>query len=158
MVVHIDEATTEVAVISSGSIVYSQSVRVGSDKMDEAIAAHMKRAHDLTINEQTAGRVRMTIGGAVAFDPRLSMEVNGWNMAADTPSAAVVNSDEIRAALSETMSAVVEAVLIALERTPHELAADIVDKGIVLTGGDLLTNLDVLLREQTGLAVRTNVR
>ena len=154
MVVDIGGGTTEVAVISLAGIVYSQSVRVGGDKMDEAIVAYMKRKYNLAIGEQTAERIKMTIGNAYTLEPQQTMEVKGRDMVAGIPKTVVVNSDEIREALTEPTNAIVEAVLLALERTPPELAADIVDKGIVLAGGGaLLKNLDVLLREETGLPV-----
>jgi rod shape-determining protein MreB len=154
MVVDIGGGTTEVAVISLAGIVYSQSVRVGGDKMDEAIVAYMKRKYNLAIGEQTAERIKMTIGNAYPLDQQLTMEVKGRDMVAGIPKTVVVNSDEIREALAEPTNAIVEAVLLALERTPPELAADIVDKGVVLTGGGaLLKGIDVLLREETGLPV-----
>ena len=154
MVVDIGGGTTEVAVISLAGIVYSQSVRVGGDKMDDSIMAYMKRKYNMAIGEQTAERIKITIGNAYPLDQQLTMEVKGREMVAGIPKTVVVNSDEIRDSLSEPLNAIVEAVLIALERTPPELAADIVDKGIVLTGGGaLLKNLDVLLREETGLPV-----
>ena len=154
MIVDIGGGTTEVAVISLAGIVYSQSVRVGGDKMDEAIVAYMKRKYNLAIGEQTAERIKMTIGNAYTLEPQQTLEVKGRDMVAGIPKTVVVNSDEIREALTEPTNAIVEAVLLALERTPPELAADIVDKGIVLAGGGaLLKNLDVLLREETGLPV-----
>jgi rod shape-determining protein MreB and related proteins len=154
MVVDIGGGTTEVAVISLAGIVYSQSVRVGGDKMDDSIMAYMKRKYNMAIGEQTAERIKITIGNAYPLEQQLTMEVKGRDMVAGIPKTVVVNSDEIRDALNEPTNAIVEAVLIALERTPPELAADIVDKGIVLTGGGaLLKNIDVLLREETGLPV-----
>ncbi len=154
MVVDIGGGTTEVAVISLAGIVYSQSVRVGGDKMDEAIMAYMKRKYNLAIGEQTAERIKVSIGNAYALDEQLSMEVKGRDMVAGVPKTVIVNSDEMRDALAEPINSIVEAVLLALERTPPELAADIVDKGVVLTGGGaLLKNIDVLLREETGLPV-----
>jgi rod shape-determining protein MreB len=154
MVVDIGGGTTEVAVISLAGIVYSQSVRVGGDKMDESIMAYMKRKYNMAIGEQTAERIKITIGNAYPLEQQLTMEVKGRDMVAGIPKTVVVNSDEIRESLTEPTNAIVEAVLVALERTPPELAADIVDKGIVLTGGgSLLKNLDVLLREETGLPV-----
>jgi rod shape-determining protein MreB len=154
MVVDIGGGTTEVAVISLAGIVYSQSVRVGGDKMDDAIVAYMKRKYNLAIGEQTAERIKMTIGNAYSLDEQLTMEVKGRDMVAGVPKTVVVNSDEMRDALAEPINSIVEAVLLALERTPPELAADIVDKGVVLTGGGaLLKNMDVLLREETGLPV-----
>ncbi|WP_441287542.1 rod shape-determining protein [Sorangium sp. KYC3313] len=154
MVVDIGGGTTEVAVISLAGIVYSQSVRVGGDKMDESIMAYMKRKYNMAIGEQTAERIKITVGNAYPLEQQLTMEVKGRDMVAGIPKTVIVNSDEIRDSLSEPTNAIVDAVLIALERTPPELAADIVDKGIVLTGGgSLLKNLDVLLREETGLPV-----
>ncbi len=154
MVVDIGGGTTEVAVLSLAGIVYSQSVRVGGDKMDDAIMGYMKRKYNLAIGEQTAERIKIHIGNAYPLEKQLTMEVKGRDMIAGIPKTVVVNSDEIRDALSEPINAIVDAVLTALERTPPELAADISDKGIVLTGGGaLLTNLDVLLREETGLPV-----
>ncbi len=154
MVVDIGGGTTEVAVISLAGIVYSQSVRVGGDKMDDAIVAYMKRKYNLAIGEQSAERIKMTIGNAYPLEQQLTMEVKGRDMVAGIPKTVVVNSDEIREALAEPINAIVEAVLVALERTPPELAADIVDKGVVLTGGGaLLKNIDVLLRDETGLPV-----
>ncbi|MSP25233.1 MAG: rod shape-determining protein [Myxococcales bacterium] len=154
MVVDIGGGTTEVAVIALAGIVYSQSVRVGGDKMDEAIMGYMKRKYNLAIGEQTAERIKIQIGNCYPLDRQLTMEVKGRDLIAGIPKTVVVNSDEIRDALSEPMHAIVDAVLTALERTPPELAADISDKGIVLTGGGaLLKNIDVLLREETGLPV-----
>jgi len=154
MVVDIGGGTTEVAVISLAGIVYSQSVRVGGDKMDDAIQAYLKRKYNLAIGEQTAERIKMQIGNAYPLDQQRTTEVKGRDLVAGVPKTVVVNSDEIREALAEPTNAIVEAVLLALEKTPPELAADIVDKGIVLTGGGaLLANLDVLLREETGLPV-----
>jgi rod shape-determining protein MreB len=154
MVVDIGGGTTEVAVISLAGIVYSQSIRVGGDKMDEAIVAYMKRKYNLLVGEQSAERVKCAIGNAYPLDEPLTLEVKGRDLVAGVPRTVVVNSDEIRDALAEPINAIVEAVMTALERTPPELSADIVDKGVVLTGGGaLLKNLDVLLREETGLPV-----
>ena len=154
MVIDIGGGTTEVAIISLAGIVYSQSVRVGGDKMDEAIVAYMKRKYNLLIGEQTAERVKCNVGNAYADGDVQSMEVKGRDLVAGVPKTVVVNGDEIREALMEPINSIVEAVLLALERTPPELSADIVDKGIVLTGGGaLLKSLDVLLREETGLPV-----
>ncbi len=154
MVVDIGGGTTEVAVISLAGIVYSQSVRVGGDKMDEAIAAYLKRKYNMAIGEQTAERIKIETGNAYPLAVMRTCEVKGRDLVAGVPKTVVVNSDEIREALTEPTNAIVDAVLQALEKTPPELAADIVDKGIVLTGGGaLLQNLDVLLREETGLPV-----
>jgi rod shape-determining protein MreB len=154
MVVDIGGGTTEVAVISLAGIVYSQSIRVGGDKMDEAIVAYMKRKYNLLVGEQTAERVKCQVGNAYPLDEPLTMEVKGRDLVAGVPRSVMVNSDEIRDALAEPINAVVEAVMSALEKTPPELSADIKDKGVVLTGGGaLLRNLDILLREETGLPV-----
>ncbi len=123
MVVDIGGGTTEVAVISLAGIVYSQSVRVGGDKMDDSIMAYMKRKYNMAIGEQTAERIKITIGNAYPLEQQLTMEVKGRDMVAGIPKTVVVNSDEIRDALNEPTNAIVEAVLIALERTPPELAA-----------------------------------
>jgi len=122
--------------------------------MDEAIVAYLKRKYNLLIGEQSAERVKCTIGNAYPSDEVETMEVKGRDLVAGVPKTVVVNGDEIRDALSEPINSIVEAVMTALERTPPELSADIVDKGIVLTGGGaMLKNLDVLLREETGLPV-----
>ena len=154
MVVDIGGGTTEVAVISLAGIVYSQSIRVGGDKMDDAIVAYMKRKYNLLVGEQTAERVKCQVGNAFPLDEPLTMEVKGRDQVAGVPRTVLVNSDEVRDALAEPIHAIVEAVMAALEKTPPELSADIKDKGIVLTGGGaLLRNLDILLREETGLPV-----
>ncbi|MEI6093029.1 MAG: rod shape-determining protein [bacterium] len=154
MVVDIGGGTTEVAVISLSGIVFSKSVRVGGDKMDEAVINYIKRKYNLLIGERTAENIKINVGSAYPDDEPRTMEVKGRDLVAGVPRTVVVNSDEIRDALSEPINAIVEAVKGSLERTPPELAADIVDKGIVLTGGgSLLRNLDILLREETGLPV-----
>jgi rod shape-determining protein MreB len=155
MIVDIGGGTTEVAVISLAGIVYAQSVRVGGDKMDEAIVQYMKRKYNLLIGERTAEAVKIGIGSVYAVnDEVLRMEVKGRDLVSGIPKTMEVDSTEIREAMSEPINTIVEAVRIALERTPPELAADIVDKGIVLAGGGAyLKNLDILLREETGLPV-----
>jgi rod shape-determining protein MreB len=154
MIVDIGGGTTEVAVISLSGIVYSNSVRVGGDKMDEAIINHVKRRYNLLIGERTAELIKISIGTAYPTPEIHSMEVKGRDLVAGVPKTLEIKSDEVLEALQEPINAVVESVKIALERTPPELAADIVDKGIVMVGGGaLLRNLDVLLREQTGLPV-----
>lgn len=156
MIVDIGGGTTEVAVISLAGIVYSQSVRVAGDKLDEAIVQYVKRKYNLLIGERTAEEVKITVGNAYP-DPEEknpTMEVKGRDLVAGIPKTVTVNSVEIRESLREPINAIIQAVRIALEKTPPELAADIVDKGIVLAGGGaLLRNLDVLLREETGLPV-----
>lgn len=154
MIVDIGGGTTEVAVISLAGIVYSRSVRVGGDRMDEAVTNYVKRKYNLLIGERTAENIKITVGSAYPDEEVRTMEVKGRDLVAGVPRTVVVDADEMRDALSEPVNAIVEAVRVALERTPPELAADIVDKGIVLTGGGaLLRNLDILLREETGLPV-----
>ncbi len=154
MIVDIGGGTTEVAVISLAGIVYSRSIRVGGDKMDEAIIQHIKRRYNLLIGERTAEQIKIDIGNAYPFEEPRSMQVKGRDMIAGVPRTVEITSDEVREALSEPVSAIVETVRVALERTPPELAADIVDKGIVLAGGSaLLQNLDLILREETRLPV-----
>jgi rod shape-determining protein MreB len=156
MIVDIGGGTTEVAVISLAGIVFSSSVRMAGDKMDEAIVHYMKRKYNLAIGERTAERIKIEIGSAYPDADRVerSMEVKGRDLVAGLPKTLVIASDEVREALSEPINAIVEAVRLALDRTPPELSADIVEKGIVLAGGGaLLRNLDILLREETGLPV-----
>jgi rod shape-determining protein MreB len=154
MIVDIGGGTTEVAVISLAGIVYAKSVRVGGDKLDEAIVQYIKRKYNMLIGERTAEQIKIEIGSAFPEEELHKMEVKGRDLVSGIPKTLEVDSNEIREALSETVNAIVEAVRIALERTPPELAADIVDKGIVLGGGGAnLRNLDVLLREETGLPV-----
>jgi rod shape-determining protein MreB and related proteins len=154
MVVDIGGGTTEVAVISLAGIVTSRSIRVAGDKMDDAISNFVKRKYNLLIGERTAEQIKKKLGNASPPPERDSMEIKGRDLIAGIPKTLEVTSDEVREALEEPVSAIVESVRSVLERTPPELAADIVDRGIVLTGGGaLLRNLDVLLRDQTGLPV-----
>ncbi len=154
MVVDIGGGTTEVAVISLAGIVFAKSVRVGGDKMDEAITQYIKRKYNLLIGERTAENIKINIGSAAPLEDLESMEIKGRDLVAGVPQTIEVNSDEIREAMTEPLNAILEAVRISLERTPPELAADIVDKGIVLTGGGaMLRNLDLLMREETGLPI-----
>jgi rod shape-determining protein MreB len=154
MVVDIGGGTTEVAVISLAGIVTSRSIRVAGDKMDDAIVNFVKRKYNLLIGERTAEQIKKKLGNAAAPAEPETMEIKGRDLIAGIPKTLVVSSDEVREALEEPVSAIVDAVRSVLERTPPELAADIVDRGIVLTGGGaLLRNLDVLLRDQTGLPV-----
>ena len=156
MVVDIGGGTTEVAVLSLGGIVYSRSVRVGGDKMDEAIIAYIRRHQNLLIGEATAERIKKEIGCAAApvEGNGVSIEIKGRDLLNGVPKEITINQRQIAEALTEPVSAIVEAVKVALEATPPELAADIVDKGIVLTGGgSLLSNLDQVLRDETGLPV-----
>jgi rod shape-determining protein MreB len=155
MIVDIGGGTTEVAVISLAGIVYAQSVRIGGDKMDETIIQYMKRKYNLLIGERTAETVKIGIGNVYSTgDDPVFMDIKGRDLVSGIPKTMEINSDEVREAMSEPVKTIVEAVRIALEQTPPELAADIVDKGIVLAGGGAyLRNLDVLLREETGLPV-----
>jgi rod shape-determining protein MreB len=154
MIVDIGGGTTEVAVISLAGIVMSKSIRVGGDKMDEAIVQHIKRKYNLLIGERTAEDIKKQIGSAYPMEEVMTVEVKGRDLVAGVPKTLTFNSDEIRDALAEPVNAIVEAVRVVLERTPPELSADIVDRGIVLSGGgSQLKNLDVLLREETGLPV-----
>lgn len=155
MIVDIGGGTTEVAVISLAGVVFSKSVRVGGDKMDEAIIQYIKRKHNLLVGERTAELIKITIGSAYPSEEIQTMEIKGRDLIAGVPKTVEISDEEIRDSLLEPINQIVEAVKIALERTPPELASDIVDKGIVLAGGGaLLRNLDVLLREETGLPVR----
>ncbi len=154
MIVDIGGGTTEVAVNSLAGIVFSRSVRVGGDKMDEAIIQYIKRKYNLLIGERTAELIKITIGSAYPGDEIQTMQIKGRDLVAGVPKTVELSDEEIRDSLLEQINQIVEAVRVALERTPPELASDIVDKGIVLAGGGaLLRNLDVLLREETGLPV-----
>ncbi len=157
MVVDIGGGTTEVAVISLGGIVYSRSVRVGGDKMDEAIISYIRRNHNLLIGESSAERIKMDIGAAAPGydgDESVFREVKGRDLMNGVPREVVVTQREIAESLSDPITQIVDAVKVALENTPPELAADIVDKGIVLTGGGaLLFRMDQVLRDATGLPV-----
>ncbi len=156
MVVDIGGGTTEVAVLSLGSIVYARSVRVGGDKIDEAIISFVRRAHNLLIGETSAERIKKQVG--IAFPPENgigeTMEIRGRDLVNGVPKELSLNQGQISEALTEPVSQIVEAVKVALEKTPPELAADIVDKGIVLTGGGaLLSKMDFVLQQATGLPV-----
>ena len=154
MVVDIGGGTTEVAVISLAGVVYSSSVRVAGDKMDEAILHYIKRKHNLAIGEHSAELIKTTIGDVMPEPPYETMEIKGRDLVSGVPKTLTIDSNEIRAAISEQVDAIIEAVKMALELTPPELSADIVDQGIVLTGGGaLLTNLDKRLTEETGLPI-----
>ena len=155
MVVDIGGGTTEVAVISLAGIVYSRSLRVAGDKMDEAIMQYIKRKYNLLIGERTAEIIKTAIGNACPDPQDLeTIEVKGRDLLSGIPKILAIDDEEIRIAISEQIDAIVETVKIALEQTPPELAADIVDRGIVLTGGGaLLKNLDTLLMEESGLPV-----
>ncbi len=154
MVVDIGGGTTDIAVISLAGIVYSKSVRVAGNEMDEAVIQYIKKKYNLLIGERTAEQIKLEIGSAFPLDEPLTMEIKGRDLIEGIPKTLTITDAEIREALSEPISIIVNAVRVALERTPPELSADIVDRGIVLTGGgSLLRNLDKLLREETGLPV-----
>ncbi|MCI0441933.1 rod shape-determining protein [bacterium] len=154
MIVDIGGGTTDVAVISLAGIVYSRSVRVAGNEMDEAIIQYIKKKYNLLIGERTAEQVKIELGSAFAMDEELSMEIKGRNLMEGVPKTIVITDAEIREALSDTVAIIVNTVHEALEKTPPELSADILDRGIVLTGGGaLLKKLDVRLREETGLPV-----
>ena len=154
MIVDIGGGTTEVALISLAGIVLSRSVRVAGDECDEAIIQYMKRAYNLMIGERTAEEIKIKVGSTYPLEQELTMEVRGRDLVAGLPKTLTITSEEIREALQETISIVVENVRVTLERCPPELAADLVDRGIMLAGGGaLLRGVDKLLAEETGLPV-----
>ena len=154
MVVDIGGGTTEVAVISLAGIVYSKSVRVGGNHMDEAILQYIKQKYNLLIGDQTAELVKTTIGNAFANNEVEHMDIKGRDLVSGIPKIIGINSDEVREAISDQLQTIVETVKIALEQTPPELAGDVVEKGIMLSGGGaFLQNLDKLLHEETGLPI-----
>ena len=156
MVVDIGGGTTEVAVLSLGDVVYARSVRVGGDRMDEAIVSYLRRQHNLLIGESTAERLKTEMGTARMPDDGVGgrIDVRGRDLLNGVPKEMEITQAQIAEALSETVQTIVEAVMTALEQTPPDLAADIVDRGVMLTGGGaLLGDLDLALREQTGLAI-----
>ncbi|HEU0094798.1 MAG TPA: rod shape-determining protein [Vicinamibacteria bacterium] len=154
MVVDIGGGTTDIAVISLAGIVYSKSVRVAGNEMDEAVISYIKKKYNLLIGERTAEQIKLEIGSAFPLDEPMTMEIKGRDLIEGIPKTLTITDAEIREALAEPISIIVNAVRVALERTPPELSADIVDRGIVLTGGgSLLKNLDKLLREETSLPV-----
>ncbi len=154
MIVDIGGGTTDIAVISLSGIVYSRSVRVAGNEMDEAIIQYIKRKHNLLIGERTAEQIKIKVGSAAPLEERLTMEVKGRNLIEGIPKTVTITDEEVREALSDAISTIVNAVRVALERTPPELSADIAEKGIVLTGGGaLLQNLDIRIKEETNLPV-----
>ena len=154
MIVDIGGGTTEVAIISLAGIVFSRSVRVAGDELDEAIVNYLKRAYNLFIGERTSEQIKLDLGSAYPLEKELTMEVKGRDLVAGLPKTVTITSQEIREALAEPVSRIVEAVRITLERCPPELSADLDDRGIVLAGGGaLLRGLDKLITEETGLPV-----
>jgi rod shape-determining protein MreB len=156
MIVDIGGGTTDVAVISLAGIVYAKSVRVASNEMDEAIIQYIKRKYNLLIGERTAEAIKIEIGSAYPLDEPVSMEIKGRDLVEGVPKTLNLTDAEVREAIAETVGILLDAVRVALEKTPPELSADIMDKGIVLTGGgSMLKNLDRRLREETGLPITT---
>lgn len=154
MVVDIGGGTTDIAVISLSGIVYSRAVRVAGNEMDDAITQYIKRKYNLLIGERTAEAIKISLGSAFPLDEPLSMDVRGRNLIEGIPKTITITDEEVREALSDAVSTIINAVRVALERTPPELSADIVERGIVLTGGGaLLKNLDKRLMIETGLPV-----
>ncbi len=154
MVVDVGGGTTDVAVISMAGIVFSRSIRVGGTAMDEAIINYIKRNYNLLIGDRTAENIKIDIGSAFPLDEELTMDIKGRDLVEGKPKTITITDREIRDALGEVTSSIVESVRMALERTPPELSADLIDKGLILTGGgSLLRNLDLRLREETGVPV-----
>lgn len=154
MIVDIGGGTTDVAVISMAGTVYARTIRIAGNEMDDAIIHYIKRKYNLLIGERTAEEIKIRIGSAFPLEEEMTMEIKGRDLVEGVPKTLLVSDEEIREALGETVSSIIEAVRVALEQTPPELSADIVDKGIILTGGGaLLKNLDKRLREETGLPV-----
>jgi rod shape-determining protein MreB len=154
MIVDIGGGTTEIAIISLAGVVFSKSIRVAGDELDNAIINYMKRAYNLLIGERTAEEIKIKIGSAYPLEEELTMEVKGRDSVAGLPKTIHITSQEIREALGDTIAAIVDAVRNALERCPPELSADLVDRGFVMAGGgSLLRNIDRLLSEKTGLPV-----
>lgn len=154
MIIDIGGGTTEVALISLSGIVFSRSVRVAGDELDEAIVSYIKRAYNLMIGERTAEDIKIKIGSAYPTEKEASMEVKGRDLVAGLPKTLSISSQEIREALAEPIKTIVDSVRTTLERCPPELAADLVDRGLVLAGGGaLLRGLDKLLSEETKLPV-----
>ena len=154
MILDIGGGTTEIAVISLAGIVYSKSIRVGGDEMDEAILNYIKRSYNLLIGERTAEQVKIQVGAAYPMEDRRTMEVKGRDLVTGVPKTIIITDEEVRDAMAEPIQAIVDVVRVALERTPPELSSDIVDKGIMLAGGGgTIRGMDILLREETGLPI-----
>jgi rod shape-determining protein MreB len=154
MVVDIGGGTTEVAVISLGGIVTSQSIRIGGDELDEAIVAFVKKEYSLALGERTAEEIKMALGSACPLEEELHAEIRGRDLLSGLPKTVIVSTEDIRRAIDEPVSAIVDAVKTTLDRTPPELAADLMEQGVVLAGGgSLLHGLDVRLQEETGMPI-----
>jgi len=154
MVIDIGGGTTEMAVISLAGVVFSKSIRIGGDEMDDAIINYLKRTYNLMVGERTAEEIKIRIGSGYPMEEEMSMNVRGRDLVAGLPKMITITSEEVREALSEPIAQIVEAVRITLERTPPELSADLIEKGIILAGGgSLLRGLDKLISEETSLPV-----
>jgi rod shape-determining protein MreB len=154
MIIDVGGGTTEMAVISLGGVVFSKSIRVGGDELDEAIINYIKKNYNLMIGERTAEDIKMKIGSVYPLEEELKMDVKGRDLVAGLPKTITITSEEIREAMAEPIAQVLEAVRITLERTPPEISSDLIDKGIVLAGGgSLLRGIDKLISEETGLPV-----
>jgi len=154
MIVDIGGGTCEIAIISLGGIVFSRSLRVGGDEFDETIVAHMKRTYNLMIGERTAEEIKIRIGSAFALEQELTMEVKGRDLSAGLPRTVSIRSEEIREALKEPLSSILESIRITLERCPPELSADLIERGIVMAGGGaLLRGINLMVARETGLPV-----
>ena len=154
MVVDIGGGTSEVAVLSLGDIVTAQSVRVAGDKLDEAIINHIRKMHNMLIGERTAEEIKISIGSAKPYEGEGIMEIKGRNLVDGLPKSVIISAAEIREAMADTIKQIIDAVRLTLEKTPPELSADIIDRGITLTGGGaLLRGLDELMSEETGIPV-----
>ncbi len=154
MVVDIGGGTTDIAVISLNGIVFNHSIRIGGNEMDEQIIQYVKKKYNLLIGEKTAEQVKIQIGSAYPLDEPLTMEIKGRDLREGIPKTVIVDDQEIREALEDVIAAIINAIRVALERTPPELSADIIDRGIILTGGGaLLRNFDKRIREETQLPV-----
>ena len=154
MVVDIGGGTSEVAIVALGDIVTSQSVRTAGDDLDEAIINYIRRKHSLLIGERTAEEIKINIGSAYPYEGEGSMEIKGRNLIDGLPKNVIVTAEEVRDAMSESLHKIIDAIRLTLEKTPPELAADIIDRGITLTGGGaLLRGIDVLINEETGIPV-----
>ena len=154
MIIDIGGGTTEIAVISLAGIVFSKSIRIGGDEMDDAIIEYLKKTYNLMVGERTAEEIKIKIGSAYPLEEEMSLEVKGRDLVAGLPKAVTITSEEVREALQEPLRAIAEIAKMSLERTPPELAADLIDRGIVMAGGgSLLRGIDKLLTEETGLPV-----
>jgi len=154
MIIDIGGGTTEIAVISLAGIVFSRSIRIGGDELDEAIIEHLKKTYNLMIGERTAEEIKIKIGSGYPLEEELTMEVRGRDLVAGLPKTITISSEEVREAVAGPISAILEATRMTLERTPPELSADLIERGIILAGGgSLLRGMDKLISEETGLPV-----